>query len=110
MTINLEKFAKLVKDTELDFLDTGYAKECSDEEELREWIQERIQEQEIIYYHKAMEYISERDPSLMNCVSLACDLGYELKDINSELLATLLYQDNLITELYELDLSECFED
>lgn len=109
MTILLDKFAELVKDTELDFLDTEYASDCSNEDELRDWIQERISEQEIIYYHKAIEYIAERDPSLVNCVSMASDLGYELKDINSELLATILYQDNLNTELSELDLSECFE-
>lgn len=47
-------------------------------------------EGEVIYYNNAMEYLTTNDASLTNSIELARDLGYELKDINSELLATLL--------------------
>ena len=50
---------------------------------------------EVIYHAVAMEYLSENDPSLNESMELAQDMGYEPKDINSELLASLLQtQDN----------------
>lgn len=110
MTINLEKFAEIVKDTDLDFLDTQYADECLDEDDLREWIQQRIYEQDIIYYHKAMDYLKENDTSLNESFELANDMGYELKNLNSETLATIHYQNSLLETLSDIDLSECFED
>ena len=45
---------------------------------------------EIIYYHKAMKYLMENDTSLSESMELAQEIGYEPKDINSELLASLL--------------------
>ena len=64
-------------------------------------------EQEVIYYNRAMEYLSEHDWSLRESAELASSLGYELKNITSELLATIHLQDyyiNSITNLkyYEL--------
>ena len=44
---------------------------------------------EIIYYYKAIEYLKEHDTSLAESVELAADLGYELKNINSETLASI---------------------
>ena len=44
---------------------------------------------DIIYYHKAMKYLMENDTSLCESMELAQDLGYEPKDIDSELLASL---------------------
>tara|TARA_R110000824_G_scaffold150950_5_gene321797 strand:+ start:112 stop:489 length:378 start_codon:yes stop_codon:yes gene_type:complete len=44
---------------------------------------------EIIYYHKAMKYLIENDTSLSESMEIAQDLGYEPKNINSELLASL---------------------
>lgn len=58
-------------------------------------------EQEIIYYYNAMEYLSENDASLNEGLELASELGYELKDLNSEILATLLYQQELIDSIKE---------
>ena len=45
---------------------------------------------DIIYYYKAMKYLMENDTSLSESMQLAQDLGYEPKNITSELLASLL--------------------
>tara|TARA_R100000742_G_C4254104_1_gene72161 strand:+ start:63 stop:452 length:390 start_codon:yes stop_codon:yes gene_type:complete len=44
---------------------------------------------DIIYYHKAMKYLMENDTSLCESMEIAQSYGYEPKNINSELLASL---------------------
>ena len=46
--------------------------------------------EEIIYYHYAIEFLKENDASLHNSLEIAEELGYSIKDLNSELLASLL--------------------
>ena len=60
-------------------------------------------EAEIIYYNQAMEYLSEHDWSLTESIGIASDLGFELKNINSEMLATLHLQDGLIKSIKEIE-------
>jgi hypothetical protein len=67
----------------------------------QEALQQAISEQEITYYSKALEYLGDNDPSLIESLSIAHDMGYEAKDLNSELLATLLLQQNLMDKLSE---------
>lgn len=64
-------------------------------DELDEAVQEFISQEEIIYYNSAMDYLKEHDPSLTIALELASDYGFQLKDLNSEKLATILYQDDL---------------
>lgn len=66
---------------------------------------------EVIYYHKAMEFLLEHDASLATSIELAHEYGYETEAINSELLATLLLQQMLSEELHDLDsdLEDYFE-
>jgi hypothetical protein len=45
---------------------------------------------EIIYYYNAIEYLKDNDNSLRESLEIAQEFGYEAKDINSELLASLL--------------------
>ena len=45
---------------------------------------------EIIYYSRAMEFLSDNDNSLNKSLSIAAEMGYETENLNSELLATLL--------------------
>lgn len=45
---------------------------------------------EIMYYQNAIEYLAENDPSLSTSLELAAELGYETRNLNSELLASLL--------------------
>jgi hypothetical protein len=44
---------------------------------------------DIIYYSKAIKYLAENDASLNQSIDLAVDMGYELQNVNSELLASL---------------------
>ena len=83
--------------------------------------QEYCYEQEIIYYYNAIKYLAEHDPSLVESLELACDmgyltpttyttdsgnpknvLGYNINNLNSELLATLLYQQELLNSIKEV--------
>ena len=58
---------------------------------------------EIIYYSDAMRYLMQNDNSLRNSLELAADFGYELKNLNSETLASLLASENARNEFYELE-------
>jgi len=73
---------------------------CNTPEEAIEWLQTAISEREIIYYSRALEYLSENDPSLVDSMALAHEMGYELSSLNSEILATLHWQ-NYLTETLE---------
>ena len=44
---------------------------------------------DIIYYNRAMDYLSENDFSLSESIEIAIEFGYSLENINSELLASL---------------------
>jgi len=44
---------------------------------------------EIIYYHKAMEYLKENDCSLSESLELAEEMGFTFEHLNSEALASL---------------------
>lgn len=71
-----------------------------------------ISEQQIIYYRNAMEYLSKWDSSLTDSLSLADDAGYSLSDVNSELLATLHYQNDLMEQWSQVsdDVESLFDD
>ena len=58
------------------------------------WESENLFNIEIIYYATAMEYLMKNDCSLQESMSLAHDMGFELKNINSELLASILASEN----------------
>jgi hypothetical protein len=60
-------------------------------------------ETEIIYYNRAMEYLSEHDWSLTESAEIASDLGFELKNINSEMLATIHLQEGLINSIRRIE-------
>lgn len=84
------------------FIDLEYIlnnKDIEDIEELTEAIQEDINYADIMYYYEAMEYLKENDISLIRSLTLANNLGYSPKDLNSEILASLLLQDDLNDEL-----------
>ena len=61
-----------------------------------------INEQEIIYYSIASDFLNEHDTSLKDSLEIAEDLGYSPKNLNSEILATLLLRYFLHNELEEL--------
>ena len=56
---------------------------------------------EIIYYSNAIKYLQENDPSLRESLEIAAELGYEVKNLNSEVLASLLKSQNVRDEFLE---------
>ena len=58
---------------------------------------------EIIYYSRAIEYLEINDNSLRESLEIAQEYGYELKNLNSEILASLLASQNAKKEFYELE-------
>ena len=98
----LERLKELVKDNNLD-IDIDYIyDENKDFDQLNEDIIQYIHESEIIYYSKAMAYLSENDNSLYESLEMAKECGCTIEDLNSELLATLLYQQNFTNEWYNI--------
>jgi hypothetical protein len=95
-------------------LNTEYYDEINDVEELEERIQERIQEVEIIYYSTAIKLLMEHDQSLCDSLEIANEYGYTTDKLNSELLATLLIQSMLTSQLgdfiNEVENEEIFND
>jgi hypothetical protein len=83
-------------------------------EDLREYLEDRIREQEIVYYVSAMDYLKDNDNSLRTSLEIAYEMGFELQNVNSELLATLLLQEDLMEDLvnfiYEVENEEIFND
>ena len=59
-------------------------------------------DQEVIYYASAIKYLAENDPSLRESLEIASDFGFDPKDLNSEILASLLKTQNVTEEFYEL--------
>jgi len=104
-----EKIAQLLKDSrQLDGLD---APETDNADECIEALEEQINETEVIYYSNAIKYLAENDAGLNTSMGLATDMGYEVRSINSELLATLLQQENMRAELGRLraDIEEIYD-
>lgn len=68
-------------------------------------------EVEIIYYSNAIAYLKENDPSLNESLEIAADFGFELKSLNSEVLASLLASQNVRNDFNELqdEINEFFE-
>lgn len=57
---------------------------------------------EIIYYDRAMEYLSENDRSLNESLEIANEMGYTPDNLNSEILASLLASRIERDKFYEL--------
>ena len=66
-------------------------------------VNDAIMSEEIIYYSKAIEYLMREDDSLGDSLDIAKEYGYTIEQLNSELLATLLYQQRLTEQWYEIE-------
>lgn len=71
-------------------------------EELYEYIVERIIETDIIYYSKALDFLMEHDPSLRTAMALT--VGFD--EVTSETLATNLLHELLLGELDDIVISK----
>ena len=69
-------------------------------------------EQDVIYYASAMDYLRENDPSLRESMDIASQCDYDIKNLNSELLASLLKTQYAINDFNELkdEINEFFEE
>jgi hypothetical protein len=69
-------------------------------------------EQDVVYYASAMDYLRENDPSLRESMDIASQYGYDIKNLNSELLASLLKTQYVINDFNELkdEINEFFEE
>lgn len=94
----------LLETVRIDNLDLQYFIENSGAttfEELEEYIIDNNGfDIEIIYYSNAINILKEEDPSLKESIGLAVELGFELSDINSELLASLLASNKVREDFY----------
>lgn len=109
--VKLEKFLENLP-TEIDFSGLDL-EEITTVEELEEMLEENDRFNiEIIYYYNAMEYLSENDPSLRESLELAHDQGCDLKNLNSEVLASILATENARTEFYNVipDITDFLEE
>jgi len=57
---------------------------------------------DIIYYNRAMKYLSENDSSLSESIQIAVDMGYSLENINSETLASLHASQKAREDFYSI--------
>lgn len=103
------KIARLVDDAgclNSEFANFFASYEIEDLEDADE-IRDRLEEDaafdiEIIYYGRAMEFLSENDPSLNTAFELASEYGYSVSDLNSELLASLVASQKAREDFYDL--------
>jgi len=104
-----ERLTTLLKET--DFADYSFEDHDSADEVI-EAIREQINEEEVIYYANAMDYLREHDCSLNESMALVAEYGYAPDNVNSELLATLLKQKNLNDALSEItgEIEEVFDE
>lgn len=79
-----------------------YAGMSIDDLERMEDIERSINEQsDIIYYSRAIEFLSKNDPSLTDSLSLAGEFGYKPENLNSEILASILNNDMMRQEYWK---------
>ena len=62
-----------------------------------------IMHEEVIYYYEAIKYLMREDASLSDSLEIASEYGLRTEDLNSELLATLLYQQKLTEQWYGIE-------
>jgi hypothetical protein len=100
------KFRELERKYSLDIETIPYEyyddlEDAKDFESYFEELEESTYQVECIYYSNAMKYLTEHDNSLSESLEIASEMGYEVGDLNSELLATLLMQRKESEALYD---------
>ena len=100
------KFRELERKYSLDIETIPYEyyddlEDAKDFERYFEELEESTYQVECIYYSNAMKYLTEHDTSLNESLEIASEMGYEVEDLNSELLATLLMQRKESEALYD---------
>jgi len=111
------KFRELEKkySIEMDTIPYEYYDDLEDAKDFESYfeeLEESAHQVECFYYSSAMKYLTEHDTSLNESLEIASDMGYEVENLNSELLATLLMQRKEMEALYEAkdDLEDLYDE
>jgi len=102
-------------DSKIEYIDITYYCSTVDVESFED-ILEAVENNngfniDIIYYSRAIEYLKGNDASLNESIQIAIEYGYNLENINSEVLASLLASQKIREEFEELreEIEEFFE-
>lgn len=88
----IKLFNDYLPEIDIDYFLNGYeiGEDINDSDDLYDLLHENCAfNVEIIYYSKAIKYLSEHDASLRSSIDIAIDMGFDLENINSETLASL---------------------
>jgi len=96
------KLHQITEDNKFD-IDLAYLY-CDEDDfdEFNDKVLEAISYEDVIYHSEAIKYLAREDASLMDSLDIASEYGYETEHLNSELLATLLYQQRLQEQWCEI--------
>lgn len=100
----IDKIQDLIDDTEW-LSDVSFdmdEDEVTSADNVIEYLEDRVNEIEVIYYDRAMKLLSEHDASLQESLGYADEMGYSCGDLNSVTLATILSQEKAREELYDI--------
>jgi hypothetical protein len=101
----IKLFDDYLPEIDIDYFLNGYetGQDVNNSDDLYEIIQDAGGfEIDIIYYSKAMKYLSENDASLSESIEIASDMGYSTENINSELLASLHASQKVREDFYSI--------
>jgi hypothetical protein len=103
----IEYFNRISADLEFDIMDHLTEDDLDNMEDFDDLVDilrnDGAFDVQIIYYHKAIKYLQENDPSLTESLNIANDYGYKTCDLNSEMLAGLLASQNAEAEFYDYE-------
>ena len=107
----LQELTKLIEEkTDIfitDFLDEQEIEEMFDDSWNADTLFNRLDRNqafniEIIYYYNAMQYLSQHDNSLIESLELAWNMGFGLKGLSSETLASLHASQKAMDDYYNI--------
>jgi len=99
-------YNKLHQITEDNQFDIDLASLYDNEDTFQEFcdkVNDAIWGEEVIYYYEAIKYLMREDASLSDSLDIASEYGFTTEQLNSQLLATLLYQQKLTEQWYEIE-------
>ena len=100
----IKLFEDYAEDIDVDsILHYNEIEDINDSDDLLELIEDNNGfDIDIIYYSKAIKYLSENDASLSESIEIAVDMGYSLENLNSETLASLHASQKAREDFYDI--------
>jgi len=98
------KISKLLAEIDIDVSVEDLAENAGSYDELRDFLLDNDYfNVEIIYYSRAMEYLAENDPSLKESFRIVSEYGYQVENLSSEVLASILASETVQNDFEELE-------